>query len=125
MSGSKSKTPKKPAQPKKALPGGNQPQQGAAGGGGGAGADESDVPSTIDSELWKVSPVVWQDAAIGARVDVVKQNGEFEVLLGGRRLGCVPPDYEDLLAPRPTYRATVKHRRERPIEVTVTITVRL
>ena len=123
MSGLKSKTPKKAAQPKKALPSGNQPQQGAAGGSGGAGTELPDLPTTIDIELVKVSPVVWQDAAIGSRVEIVKQGNEFEVLLGGRRLGCVPPDYEDLLATRSIYRGTVKHRREKPIEVTVTVAV--
>lgn len=121
MSGLKSKTPKKAAQPKKALPSGEQPQQGA--GGGGASAEAPDLPTTIDIELVKVSPVVWQDAAIGSRVEIVKRSGEFEVLLGGRRLGCVPPDYEDLLGAKATYRGTVKHRREKPIEVTVTVAV--
>lgn len=121
MSGVKSKTPKKPAQPKKALPSPNQPQQKVPG--DGPGPSEPDLPTTIDIELVKVSPIVWQDAAIGSRVEVVKRGEEFEVLLGSRRLGCVPVEYEDVLAGRATYRGTVKHRREKPIEVTVTIAV--
>jgi hypothetical protein len=124
MSGLKSKTPKKTAQAKKALPSGNQPQQNTANNSSAPGdISAPDLPTTIDIELVKVSPIVWQDASIGSRVEVVKRGDEFEVMLGGRRLGCVPVEYDDLLAARSTYRGTVKHRREKPIEVTVTIAV--
>lgn len=119
-SGTKSKSPKKKAQPKKALPSGEQPQQGSAGGGG--GASEEDLPETITIDLVKISPVVWSDAANGKSVQVVKhQSGEFEVLLEGKKLGCVPPDYDDLLASKASYRGVIVYRREKPIGIRIEV----
>lgn len=119
-SGTKSKAPKKKAQAKKALPSGEQPQQQSSGGGG--GGEEKDLPETITIDLVKISPVVWSDAAKGNAVQVVKQpDGEFEVLLAGKRLGCVPPEYDEMLAPKPSYRGVIVHRREKPIGIRIEV----
>ena len=119
-SGTKSRTLKKKALPKKALPSGEQPQQGAAGGSG--GPSEADLPETTAIDLVKISPVVWSDATNNTSVRVVKQqDGEFEVLLAGKRLGCVPPDYDDLLASKSSYRGTVIHRHEKPIGIRIEV----
>jgi hypothetical protein len=120
MSGSKSKTPKAAAQPKKALLSGDQPQQAVGGGGGG---NEIDMPDVIEIDLVKVSPIVWNSSEEGNPVDIVKQNGEFEVLLSGKRLGCIPPDYDDTLASRSSYRGRIKRRSEKPIGIRIQITL--
>lgn len=121
MSGSKSITPKVAAQPKKALLSGDQPQQSAGGGGGG---NEEDMPDVIEIDLVKISPIVWSSSEEGNPIDVVKQSGEFEVLLSGRKLGCIPPDYDDILAARSSYRGRIKRRSEKPIGIRIQLTLR-
>ncbi|MVN79207.1 hypothetical protein GO988_22985 [Hymenobacter sp. HMF4947] len=118
-SGTKSKAPKKKAQAKKALPSGEQPQQQLPGSGGG---EEKDLLETIAIDLVKISPIVWSGAAKGNAAQVAKQpDGEFEVLLAGKRLGCVPPDYDELLAPKPSYRAIIVRRSEKPMGIRIEI----
>ena len=83
---------------------------------------EADTPETIAIDLVKISPVVWSNAAHGNSVQVVKQqNGEFEVLLAGKGLGCVPPDYDDLLAAKASYRGVIIFRREKPIGIRIEV----
>ena len=119
-SGTKSREPKKKAQAKSALSSGHQPQQGAAAGGGGAG----DLREIIEIDLVEISPMVWGDAAYGNSVRVVKErNGGFEVLLAGIRLGCIPPDYDDLLAPKASYRGKIIRHSENPIGVRIEVSL--
>ena len=121
--------PKKSGQAQSALPSGKQPQQVAigeggmgAGGAGGAGGGPAPENQEIEIvfEVCKLSSVVYLDAIQGGSVEVQKQNNDFIVLLKGKHLGNVPPDYEDSFS-RSQYRGTIQRVSRRPQEVYVRV----
>jgi hypothetical protein len=120
--------PKKSGQAQSALPSGKQPQQVAIGegigAGGAGGAGGSPTPEAQDVEIvfevCKLSSVVYLDAIQGGSVEVQKQNNDFIVLLKGKHLGNVPPDYEDSFS-RSLYRGTIQRVSRRPQEVYVRV----
>lgn len=126
--GGTSQKPKKSGQAQSALPSGKQPQQVAIGEGvgsieaGGAGGSPAPEAQEIEIvfEVCKLSSVVYLDAIQGGSVEVQKQNNDFIVLLKGKHLGNVPPDYEDSFS-RSQYRGTIQRVSRRPQEVYVRV----
>jgi len=129
--GSKSHKPKKAAQAKSALPSGHQPQQladetlgtgeaiGGVGGAPGGERQEREIAFEVD----KLSPIVYQNAKVADDIEIQKQNMQLVVLLHGRRLGEVPPEWEDALSFRPHYHGKVHRINRTPQAVAVRVRI--
>lgn len=85
-------------------------------GGGGGGGGES---ATLRIKLIKLQAGVVAQAREGGNVEVLWQNGSYEVLLAGQLLGTVPGSYKPRLMPPTSHRATIVERTQSPLNIVI------